>query len=121
MRSLLTRLALLSGLTLAACSAGGEDERMPLGNPPPPYQYCVGVGFTIAGSDCVFADGSQCDVWQFFYGECGHANSYCERHGGTVMSTMVDMGTWTGIYAMCSMPGGKSCTDDSFWRTGQCG
>ena len=118
--------ALLS--VLCCNNLHAEDERSSVGPASPAAEYCVGLGYessVIQGDggesgQCRFLDGSTCDDWTFYRGQCGQANSYCEKHGGTISSMTEDMGGWTGIYAECTMPGGAKCKEETFWTTGSC-
>ena len=76
-----------------------EDERGSVGVPPTAAEYCTKLGFTLAGSQCSFPDGTSCEEWAFYRGQCGQPHSYCNQHGGTVSSKTVDMGTWTAVPA----------------------
>lgn len=69
---------LLLGLVIAGCGDGEEDES-DTGLASPASVYCVEQGGTVeirtdeAGNQagyCVFADGSECDEWAFYRGEC---------------------------------------------------
>ena len=117
---------------LVACSGGGvpssptssprpmsEDERGSVGVPATAAEYCTRLGYELVGSDCKFADGTRCDEWAFFRGECGQAHSYCNQHGGTVSSKTVDMGSYTAVYGVCDV-NGKQCKEEAFMQTGKC-
>jgi putative hemolysin len=123
-------LAGLAGL-LVACGGGdsptapvtgpvaSEDERGSVGVPPSAGEYCVKLGFTIAGDRCTFGDGTSCEQWAFYRGECGQPHSYCNQHGGAVSSKTENMGTWTAVYGVCDV-NGKQCKESSFIQTGTC-
>lgn len=96
-----------------------EDERGSVGVPPPASEYCTKLGHTLAGEQCTFADGTSCEQWAFYRGQCGQPHSYCNQHGGTISTKTEDMGGWTAVYGMCSV-GGKSCKESSFFQTGKC-
>ena len=126
----LLRHQVVAGVALAglvvACGGGGtsgpaasEDERGSIGVPPTAGEYCTKLGFALIDSQCTFPDGASCDQWEFYRAKCGQANSYCNQHGGTVSSKTEDMGTWTAVYAVCTL-GGKECKDATFMQTGKC-
>lgn len=122
------RLA-LGAAVLVACSDGDgglggtpkadEDERGSVGVPPTAGEYCTKLGFTIAESQCKFPDGTSCEQWAFYRGECGAPRTYCNQHGGTISSKTEDMGGWTAVYGVCSL-NGKQCKESSFIQTGKC-
>lgn len=116
------------GIALLACSDEttsappkntDEDERGSVGAPPPPAEYCQKLGYELQGSTCVFPDGTSCDEWQFYYGLCGQANSYCNKHGGSVANESRNMGTYTASVAVCTL-GDKKCDEATFFSSGKC-
>jgi putative hemolysin len=119
------------GALVVACGGGGsntitsggasasEDERGSVGVPPTAGEYCARLGFSLTGSGCTFPDGTSCDEWAFFRGECGQPHSYCNQHGGVVSSKTEDMGTWTAVYGVCTLNGAQ-CQESSFMQTGKC-
>lgn len=78
----LRALAVAAGLTLVAC--GGQEPTNDNGTqlPNPASQYCEEQGGTVEIRDesggqrgvCVFDDGSECDEWEFYRGECEPGN-----------------------------------------------
>jgi uncharacterized protein len=64
---------------LAACQPGPDDDREQPGIANPASEFCVAEGGEVEiridedGGErgvCVFPDGSECDEWAFFRGEC---------------------------------------------------
>jgi len=120
----LLALALLVG----AC---GDDDENESGLPNPASVYCTEQGGDLEirtdadGNQygvCIFSDGSECDEWAFFRGECrpgdslagetGIANPasvYCEEQGGTL-----DLES-----GMCRFSDGSECEEWAFFR-GEC-
>ncbi|UCF35165.1 MAG: hypothetical protein JSV78_07640 [Phycisphaerales bacterium] len=49
--------------------AGGAGPALAI--PCPAYVFCLEMGYEIEGDYCVFPDGSSCELWAFFWGECG--------------------------------------------------
>jgi putative hemolysin len=96
-----------------------EDERGSVGVPPTAGEYCVMLGYTLSGSDCQFPDGTSCEEWAFYRGQCGQPHSYCNQHGGTIASKTVNMGTWTAIYGVCTVNGAQ-CDEGIFVQSTKC-
>jgi putative hemolysin len=99
----------------------------PGGDPPggaaladPSAEYCLGLGFSVDGAVCTLPDGSTCERWAFYRGECGSEYSFCTQHGGIVSSVTEDMGSWTAQYALCTLADGTSCLESDFAQTGTC-
>ena len=92
----------------STCQALGAT----MGNPA--SSYCAGLGYTLTDSTCGFPDGTSCDAWAFYRGECGQAHSFCALHGGKVANKTEDMGSWTASYAECTLPGGAQCQESTF-------
>jgi len=101
--------------------------------PNPASVYCEEQGGTVeirTDTDggqmgvCVFADGSECEEWAFFRGECAPAiadmpnpaSVYCEEQGGTVeIRTDAD----GGQMGVCVFADGSECDEWAFFR-GEC-
>jgi putative hemolysin len=90
------------------------------GSANPASVYCAALGNTLQGEQCAFADGTACEQWAFYRGECGQAHSFCNLHGGSVANKTEDMGGWTASYALCTMPDGKQCHEDAFAQSCAC-
>jgi hypothetical protein len=39
--------------------------------PNPAHVFCLEMGYEIEGDQCLFPDGSSCELWAFLLGECG--------------------------------------------------
>ncbi|NOX63807.1 MAG: DUF333 domain-containing protein [Chloroflexi bacterium] len=76
---------------------------------------------------CLFDDGSQCEEWAFFRGECkkgefpqtglpNPASQYCVENGGELEMRKADDGGEIGI---CKFPDGSECEEWAFFR-GEC-
>jgi uncharacterized protein len=50
---------------------------------------------------CIFPDGSECDEWDFFRGNCGTEFSYCSKKGCETQSIREDKGSYTIHYCAC--------------------
>lgn len=90
------------------------------GSANPASVYCAAMGYALAGDQCAFSDGTSCEQWAFYRGECGAQHSFCNLHGGVVSNKVENMGTWTASYAICNLPTGKQCHEDTFARTCAC-
>jgi putative hemolysin len=99
---------------------GAVAECTPLtssgGSANPASVYCGQLGYTSdpTNGNCVFPDGTTCEEFAFYRGECGQAHSFCNLHGGSLSTKTEDMGTWTATYAVCTLPDGKQCQAEAF-------
>jgi len=116
------------------CSPG-ESLAGETGIANPASVYCVEQGGTLdlESGMCTFADGSECDEWAFYRGECqpgqtageepiggaglpNPASVYCEEQGGTLDIRTADDG---GQYGVCVFSDGSECDEWAFYR-GEC-
>ena len=81
-------------------SGGGST----LGNPS--YANCTDLGYKIEGDDCVFPNGSKCELWSFVTGECGQAFTFCGRNG--FKTGVGDGGSISPKQAVCVFADGES-------------
>ena len=58
-------MLILSALVVTGCGLTAP------GVPCPACIYCKELGYTVEDDMCVFPDGSECEHWAFFRGECG--------------------------------------------------
>ena len=100
-------------------TTASEDERGSVGVPPPAGEYCVKLGYTLTEKGCTFPDGTSCEEWAFYRGQCGNSKSYCSRQGGTISTKTEDKGGWTAVYGVCTL-NGKVCEEGLFFKTGKC-
>lgn len=111
-------IVLLVGL-LPACT--DEPAQPPAGLANPASEYCLGLGFreenrvSEAGEHgvCIFADGAECDSWDFLAGRCGIEHSYCLQQGFAIQSNS------DSNIATCTFDDGTSCDELSFFK-GSC-
>ena len=130
-------LFLLSTLLLGACGSTPATSTPAAGMPNPASVYCEEHGGTLEivtatdGSQsglCHFPDGSACDEWAYYRGECGPAqltpapaianpaSLYCEEHGGAVEIVTATDGSQSGL---CRFPDGSACDEWAYYR-GEC-
>jgi putative hemolysin len=140
-------LLVLFCLLLAACSlvtsqaADGMEPEAPTAQPTmstlpnPASAFCEQRGYKVEihtagdGSQagfCIFPDGSECDEWAYYRGECSPtsqgssmhnpASAYCESQGYTVEIRTAEDGSQTGY---CLFPDGSECDEWSYFR-GEC-
>ena len=99
-------------LTLAACTAPQEQtpepvatEGTPVNLPNPASAFCEQNGYQLEirsaedGSQsgiCLFPDGSACDEWAYFRGECGPSAQMSPTPAETVTATTQASGDGTG-------------------------
>jgi putative hemolysin len=109
---------------------GTESPGGSIGMSNPAADYCESHGYDYSGGRCVFPDGSSCDAWEFYRGECGYnpepekpigmpnpASSYCKAQGYD-LEIRTDP-TTGGEVGYCVFPDGSSCEEWAFYR-GQC-
>jgi len=74
-------------------------------------------------SVCVFADGTECEEWSFFRGECGRKFTFCEQHGFKIKNIIENIGTnksfFTVEYAVCIFDDGSECSEQDYFK-GRC-
>lgn len=129
-RALVVGTALAVSLAASACGGGegpspapvgspnvaSEDERGSVGVPNPSVDYCKLSGHTLdAEGKCAFADGTGCEPWSFFRGECGQEHSYCAQHGGALEIRSTD-----GYTRAVCVVGGHACDEYDYARAGKC-
>jgi putative hemolysin len=131
-------LLLASAMLLAGCGAKEEDT----GLPNPASVYCEEQGGKLeirtdaSGGQygvCVFDDGSECDEWMYYRGECkpgdtdrapepgqssgaGLANPaavFCEEQGGKVEIRADSAGNQYGV---CKFDDGTECDEWAYFR-----
>jgi putative hemolysin len=143
-------VALIAALCclLAGCGPAGslETEEAPtsaltdaVGLPNSASVYCQEQGYkheirTAAdGSQsgvCIFPDGSECDEWAFYEGECGPSSAaaaaaglpnpaaaYCQERGYSYEIRTAADGSQSGV---CIFADGSECDEWVFYR-GECG
>jgi putative hemolysin len=113
--------AVTAGALLAACQRAPETP--PAAPGPgianPASVYCAGLGYveeTRENPDgqygvCIFPDGTECDSWALFRGECGLDKTYCAQQGYT---PEVRDGVLT-----CVFPDGSTCPEFDYF-SGTC-
>jgi putative hemolysin len=109
---------------------GTESPGGKIGMSNPAADYCSNQGYDYSGGRCVFPDGSACDAWEFYRGECSYnpepekpigmpnpASSYCAAQGYK-LEIRTDP-TTGGEVGYCVFPDGSSCEEWAFYR-GDC-
>jgi hypothetical protein len=119
--------ALAAAVILSGCTAGQE-----IGMPNPASVYCEEQDGTLEMREeeggtvgyCIFEDGSECEEWSFFNGECAIGDSleitgmpnpasvYCEEQGGTLEMREGEGGT----FGVCIFADGSECEEWSFFN-----
>jgi len=123
--------AYMNGECQPGDSLGGESE---MANPASVYCEEQGGTLDLTSGMCTFADGSQCDEWAFYRGECSPgqasgeavmggdtqlpnpASVYCEEQGGTSEIVTAADGSQSGV---CHFPDGSVCDEWAFFQ-GEC-
>jgi|GEM_PF-2937159 len=79
--------------------------------PNPAVTYCQNMGYTLSGENCLFDDGTSCEQWAFYRGECGQNQVKqlpCKQNGEPVSpgyeccSGLTDIQTSTSINGKCA-------------------
>ena len=149
---LLVMIVAFGAVLIVACGAGPtpaapgtepptdattDANESPLDMPNPASRFCRDQGYQLefrtdaSGTTgyCVFPDGSECEEWAFYRGECGPADTtsesplglpnpasaYCEEQG-----YQLEMRTEaSGTVGYCLFPDGTECEEWAFYR-GDC-
>lgn len=147
MRRLMSVALILAAFVVAACGAeptpfqsplvpSPSTFESPLGLPNPASKFCEEQGYELemrqeAGGTvgyCLFPDGSECEEWAFYQGECSPsggesgagvpnpASKFCEDQGYRLEMREESGGT----AGYCIFPDGSECEEWAFFR-GECG
>lgn len=145
-KTLFTLLVLVVIVTAASCLPAQISPTSPPNMPNPASVFCEEQGYTleiVTAEDggqsgvCIFPDGSSCEEWTFFRGECKPGDSlgnsaatptpeldmpnpasfFCEEQGYTLEIVTAADGNQRGI---CIFPDGSSCEEWAYYR-GECG
>jgi putative hemolysin len=121
-------LVLLSAAIIAGCMMKEYDisdlNETETGIANPAAVYCKELGYEykiITGSEggqkgvCVFPDKSECDAWDFFTGKCGKEYTYCEMHGGKII-TATEGCRFSSECAVCVLPNGTKINEWDYFR-----
>lgn len=95
----------------------------------PAADFCTNQGYDYQNGRCVFPDGTSCEEWAFFRGECSYtpqpvpqpigmpnpASVFCTQSGGTLEIAQ----TPQGEQGICRFPNGSSCEEWALYR-GEC-
>ena len=78
---------------------------------PPIYDYCTSNGGHVSGGNCIFSDGSSCELWAFYRGECSPTPAPTPMPGP--VGPVIGPGTENPAAARCVQQGYES-------RNGRC-
>jgi putative hemolysin len=95
------------------------NSSVAVAEPNPSSVYCVDQGYQLGGEGCLFPDGSSCDTWAFYRGQCGQKFTDCEKDGNKIKNVVKDVGSETIEYAVCVFPDGKECPEADY-STSKC-
>ena len=132
-----TTLMLMSILLIASCSPKQVTPTPQANMPNPASVFCEEKGGKLEirtagdGSQsgiCVLADGSECDEWAYFRGECkpgaatttpsagmpNPASVFCEEKGGKIEIRTAGDGSQSGV---CTFDDGSECDEWAYLRS----
>jgi len=93
----------------------------------PAAVYCKELGYEykiITDSEggqrgvCILPDNTICDEWEFFKGKCGKEFTYCEKHGGKIITTTEGCNI-TSECAVCVLSDGTKINEWDYFRMEQ--
>ena len=144
-KTLLISIVLICLMVLTACSPASTRPTPQAKMPNPASMHCEQNGGKLdlrqdsAGGVtgvCVFPNGSECEEWAYFRGECKRGNSqvspiptpslesklpnpaaaYCEQQGNQLKIVTADDGSQ---HRVCIFPDGSTCDEWAYFR-GEC-
>jgi putative hemolysin len=137
MKRIITAVAVVIIAVLAIAACGGKAAPTP-NMPNPASVFCEEKGGRVEirtaadGSQqgfCLFTDGTECDEWAFYRGECepgkgaggsqiaNPASVFCEEKGGKVEIRTAADGSQQGF---CLFTDGTECDEWAYYRA-ECG
>ena len=132
-RQILPLFLVLSAVLFSACAPPSPPTSPIAGLPNPAAVYCQeqGYQYEIRSDDtgnqygvCIFPDGSECDAWAYFRGECqpggeepismaNPASVYCYKQGYELEVRTDANGNQVGV---CVFPDGSECEEWAYFR-----
>ena len=81
-------------------------QHLYMSNPAAAYCIALGYEYKLDGEIgyCILPDGSKCEEWSFYAGECGQKYSYCARHGYKLESRNDGKDPYSRKYSACVLP-----------------
>ncbi len=84
------------------------------------YQYEVRNNENGQYGICIFTDGTECEIWNFFNGKCGQKFTFCERQGFRIETKSYDpLGKGKTEYAVCVFDDDSECSEYDYF-VGKC-
>ena len=101
-----SRLMNLSGYLSARAVAPTRVPQLCMSNPAAAYCIALGYEYRLDGETgyCIFPDGSMCEEWSFYAGECGQKYSYCAKHGYKLEPRDDGKDPYARKYSACILP-----------------
>lgn len=119
-------LVLLAAGLIAGCTTKenntSNSNETEIANPA--AVYCKELGYEykiITDSEggqsgvCILPDNTICDEWEFFTGKCGKEFTYCEKHGGKIITTTEGCNI-SSECALCVLPDGTKINEWDYFR-----
>ena len=99
------------GSACGNCSRAEQKTNIGMRNPAAVYCEEMGCEYKVVKTEdgergvCVLPDGSECDAWAFYRGECGEGFSYCAKKGWAV-AAKAEGDSFATNCTTCVMPDG---------------
>ena len=97
--------------------ANGGSTPVNVGVPNPAAVFCEKNGgkLDLTTGMCTFTNGTKCEEWAFFRGECGNSQSLCEKDGGKLVNRIENTSAgWQASYAVCVFDDESECLNDKY-------
>jgi len=119
LRWIIACLILIAVLSVGCKRGQAKPAGAGVGMPDPAASYCTKLGYKVEGENCMFPDGTKCNVWAFYRGKCGQKKTYCEQQGYKIENRVEKAGSTTYEYAVCVFDDNSECLEEKY-LAGEC-